>query len=172
MSGLQVYEYYDGYEFEADRRKVQYFVLGVTDSDHVAICYVGDCSLVAKIGQRTHSRAWKQGMIGCKEAIACIEKYCDETVSSVDDEIKEMISNKELLDKEHACLPGYSVSGSVGIYEHFHYKHGESYTEKKIEALINKRNLLYIRDEFLISLKHALSPAIDIDTAPETHPEV
>lgn len=147
-----VYEYYDGYEFEDNRPKVQYFVLGETDSGHVAICYVGDYNFVAKIGKRTHSRAWEKGTISVSEAICFMKNSLREFVESVDEEIEQILQNKEALDKEHACLPGHSASCSSGVSLNFSYKHGESYSEKRIEALMAKRNLLSIRDKYLDKL--------------------
>lgn len=166
---IQVYEYYDGYEFEKNRPKVQYFVLGETDSGHVAICYAEYHSFIAKIGRGIHSCAWEKRMIGEKEAIKYIQSCKKELVSDIDRQIEDLILHKEELDKEHACLPGHSASCSGGsIVESFHYKHGESYTEKKIESLMAKRNLLCIRDEFLTSLQNAVGTTVDVDSSTET----
>jgi hypothetical protein len=142
---VQVYEYYDGYEFEHDeKRKVQYIDLGrnpLYPRIHV-ICYI-ELPYVCHIHSLTHDRAWNIKLISFIEAFKHLKAAYQslhrefnnkDPVEFLMRKIENTLINKERIDAERALAPGQSVSSSISYlgHIHIHCRHGESYVDKLV----------------------------------------
>jgi hypothetical protein len=173
MKNVKVYEYYEGYEHlwadlpKKQRNKVQYFILGKTLSGNIIICYCGNFSWVTIIGPICHRMAWKKTKIDLKQAIKHLHADITDkrnyvifdgkrhimhqlinTITNIDKIIKNLEENKAFIDKEHHLEPKHSGSCRISSDIRFSYDYGESYTEKMIEAYLNRKEILQIRDKF------------------------
>lgn len=159
---MQIYEYYDGYEDfwpkrKKHRPKVQYIVLGDLIPDRIVICYLNieTNNFLAPLHIHIHKKAWSVNILDKKEASISIQnaiKNYRDTIESLEKKINNTIQNKEKLDAENNIKSeGYSSSSGDSSYTII-LKYGDSYSEKYIEAMQKRINILQIAKSALLQV--------------------
>jgi hypothetical protein len=153
MVDIPVFEYLDGYEDEDDRPRIHYIALGyMNNGKSIVICYVEEHPHVATIGRNIHNKAWIHSHMKLQEGKQLVAT-CVENKNKYSRKIQELRKNKDTLDKEHVVTESHkSISTYISAFNvSFHYGASDSYTDKFIEALQQKVQMIDVAVSFTLT---------------------